>query len=62
MESNAAQVAEGNSDTWQERQFIVKERAVPSTGAIGFWKIALAVLVGNLLTGFVVAIVYSGMK
>lgn len=36
--------------------------AAPSAAALGFWKIALAVFVGNVLTAALVALVWSGLK
>jgi hypothetical protein len=35
------------------------EEAAKTTPTIGFWKIALAVFVGNILTGLLAAFLYS---
>ncbi|WP_157440046.1 hypothetical protein [Terracidiphilus gabretensis] len=35
------------------------EESIKTTPSIGFWKIALAVFVGNIMTGLLAAFVYS---
>jgi hypothetical protein len=56
LETTLASIARHTKHIEPPAEIQTSERPAPG---IGFWKIALAVMVGNLLTGIVAGVVYA---
>jgi hypothetical protein len=58
--ASGAVVPRAAETKWQDKFTIEPELAKEKTsGSVGFWKIAFAVFVGNLLTAIVVSVIYA---
>ena len=54
----ADEEARSSSDGWRSNY----KKADPVASSLGFWKVALAVFVGNILTAIVAGLVYGLVK